>query len=275
MNFRTRILGATSALVVSGGMLAVAAVPANAVVTSTGACTGSLSLTKIVPALTDQTKEVKAAGAVTTNSVTLAKNGGVCSNTVVDLNQNKYPGQPPAFLTPKAVASVLTGSASCGSGASAQAADATYASRYTLNGKITNTMNETYTEPVTNVVKPYKLQAFVSVLGFSASAGPDVIDLSGMVVLGVSVGSNVTGSLWEDPSVKSVTPDKGYQNSGYTPLTALAAINALGGCADGIPNNVQMPGQPAGSGIPIVLVGDGSSPTFGSSATGLAFTQGE
>ena len=144
-----------------------------------------------------------------------------------------------------------------------------------LSEKLASAGLKSYTEPVTNVVKPYKLQAYISVLGFSASAGPDVIDVSGMVVLGVSVGSNVSGSLWEDPSVKSVSPDKGYQNSGYTPLTGLQAIGALGGCADGVAGNVAMPGQPAGSGIPIVLVGDGSSPTFGSSATGLSFTQGE
>ena len=273
MNLKTRVLGATSALVLSGGMIAFAAPVANAVVTSTGSCTGSTTLTKLIPGLTDQTPAIKAVGAVTTDSVTLANNGGVCSNL------GSRPGssvpQPPGFVTPKAVSSALLGNSSCAQGASAKAADATNANAYSLNGKITTTMSQTYTDTISGLVKPYSTQAYISILGFSATAGPDVVDISGMVVLGLSVGSNVSGSLWENPAKTAVTPDKGYKNSGYRELTALQAINALGGCADGIPNNVQMPGAAAGSGIPQVLVGDGASPTFGSTATGLAFQQGE
>ena len=275
MEVRTRLLAVAGAMAITGGMIATATSPAGAAVTPTGTCVGAVTLTKLTPALTDQTQEVKAAGAVTTNSVSTAKNGGACFNTVIDPGNGKVPSPPPATLTPKAVASLLTGSTSCAQGSSAQAADANRANAYTLSGKITYTMNQTYTEITTGIVKPWKLQAFISVLGFSASAGPDVIDVSGMVILGASTGSNISGSLWEDPSNKSVKPDTGYQNSGYTPLDALSAINALGGCADAVPNNVQMPGAAAGSGIPQVLVGDGSSPTFGSNATGLAFQMGE
>ena len=254
-------------------MIAFAAPVANAVVTSTGSCVGSTTLTKLTPALTDQTKAIKAVGAVTTDSVTLAKNGGVCSN-MVSVPGSSVP-QPPGFLTPKAVSSALAGNASCAQGSSAIAADANHANAYALNGKITTTMTQTYTDSISLVVKPYSTQAYIAILGFSASAGPDVVDVTGMVVLGLSVGSNVSGSLWENPALKAVTPDKGYKNSGYRELTAIQAIGALGGCADGTPNNVQMPGAAAGSGIPQVLVGDGASPTFGSTATGLAFQQGE
>ena len=270
MNFKTRVLGATSALVFSGGMIAMAAPAANAVVTQTGACNGSLTLTKLVPNLGDQTKATKASGAVTTDSVTLAKNGGVCSNLV---NVPTVPGpglQPPAFLNPKAISSVLAGNASCASGASAKAADANNAWAYSLNGKITTTMSQIKTGTT-----PWSTQGYISILGFSATAGPDVVDVTGIVVLGLSVGSNISGSLWENPALKAVTPDKGNGNSGYRALTALQAISALGGCADGTPNNVQMPGAAPGSGIPQVLVGDGASPTFGSTATGLKFQQGE
>ena len=77
MNLRTRVLGATSALVLSGGMIAFAAPAANAVITSTGSCSGSVSLTKIVPALTDQTQFVKTAGSLTTTRLTLPSNAGL------------------------------------------------------------------------------------------------------------------------------------------------------------------------------------------------------
>lgn len=268
MNLRTRALGATSALVLSGGMIAFAAPAANAVVTSTGSCSGSVSLTKIVPALTDQTQFVKTAGALTTNSVTLAKNAGFCAGLKAPIGL--LAGQPPALMAPTAQASVLSGHSSCAQGATAIATDATNAQAYSLNGKIT------YTFPNLNAkALPWKLQAYVAVNGFSLTAGPDVLNLSGMIVLGASVGSNISGSVWFNPSVKSVLPDPGYQNSKYTPLTALAALAALGGCADNVVNNVQMPGAAAGSGLGLVLVGDGASPTFGSIATGLAFQQGQ
>lgn len=269
MNLRTRVLGATSALVLSGGMIAFAAPAANAAITSTGSCSGSVSLTKIVPALTDQTQFVKTAGALTINSVTLAKNAGFCAGTKAPIGL--LAGQPPALMAPTAQASVLSGHSSCAQGATAIAADATNAQTYSLNGKITYT----FLNNLNALALPWKLQAYVAVNGFSLTAGPDVLNLSGMIVLGASVGSNVSGSVWFNPSVKSVLPDPGYQNSKYTPLTALAALAALGGCADGVPNNVQMPGALAGSGLGLVLVGDGASPTFGSIATGLAFQQGQ
>ncbi len=271
MKLHTRVLGATSALVLSGSMIAFAAPAANAVVTSTGSCTGSTTLTKLVPGLTDQTKAIKASGAITTDKVTLAKNGGVCSN-LVSVPGSTTP-QPPGFLNPVAITSVLSGNATCAQGATAKAADANSANAYALNGKITTTMSQTYT--VGTVTKPYSTQGYIALLGFSATAGPDVVDITGMVILGLSVGSNISGSLWENPAKTAVAPDKGYKNSGYRELTALQAINALGGCTDGVVNNVQMPGAAAGSGIPQVLVGDGPSPTFGSTATGLAFQQGE
>lgn len=281
MKLRTRLVGVAGVLALSGGMLTAVALPAGATVTPTGHCGGALSLTKLAQTansavgLTDQTSEIKAAGAATTDSVTKAKNGGTCTGTKVDSLSNKYPsGAPPATLTPKAIASVLQGASSCAIGSTAQGADANNSKAYTLTGKITYTMNETYVEPVTNITKPYKLQAQISVLGFDPN-GADVIDISGIVLTGVSAGSNVSGSLWEDPAQKAVSPDKGDGNSGYRALTSSQASVALLGCIDGTPNNVQMPGAPPGSGITTVLVGDGSSPTFSSPATGLSFQQGQ
>ena len=271
MNLRTRVLGATSALVLSGGMVAFAAPAANAVITSTGSCSGSVSLAKIVPPLTDQTQFIKVAGALTKDSVTLTANAGFCAGTKAPIGLGA--GQPPALMAPTAVAQALSGHSSCAQGATAQAADVNNAQTYSLNGKITYTFLNNLNTAL--IPKPWKLQVYIAATGFSTTAGPDVLNLTGMVVLGASVGSNVSGNVWENPAPKSVLPDKGYANSGYTPLSALALIGALGGCADGIANNVQMPGALAGSGVPQVLVGDGASPSLGSIATGLAFQQGQ
>jgi hypothetical protein len=259
VRLKTRVLGGASALAIAGSMLALTAPAAHAVVTPGGSCSGEVALAKITPPLTDQTAAVKITTALLKDLTTKAAIGGTCNNTVTPSGGN-IPS-PPATLHPKAFASALTGRVSCANGATAVAVDATAATAYPANGKITVTMTETYTDTVTNLVHPYQIQEYVSLLGFNA-AGPDVVDLGGIIIKGASVGAAVSGNIWEDPVAKT-GGTSGY-NTGYE----LDLGNAVG-CADGTPNNVSI--------AQVMTGGGGASATslLGSNTTGLSYQFGE
>jgi len=165
--------------------------------------------------------------------------------------------QPGAPVTPKALASKLVGNASC----AAPADDPLSAAAWPLNGKMTFTMTQQYTDLVTAKVKPYQIQADIAFLGTGAG-GPDTVDVAGIVLKGLAVGANVSGSLWQDP-VLQTGGTSGY-NTGYT----LVLSNAVG-CADATPSNATISQVMFGG-------GDGSSTSLlGSTADGLKFTLGQ
>jgi hypothetical protein len=245
-------------------MVAVAA-PASAVPTPVGACDSSVSLIKLKgpvkgSGLGDQTVPVKASGNLAKDQTTKVAIGGNCSGITNPLDTH-IPFAGPLALTPKSQAVSLKGNASCASGATAEAADASAAAAYPLNGKITWTFNETYTDLITAKVKPYKMQAGIAALGFNP-AGPDVLDIGGLVLSGVNAGAAVLGNIWEDPVAKTGGAT-GY-NTGYE----LDAAPALG-CVDGTAGNANI--------LQVLSGGGGSSATslLGSTAAGLAFQFGE
>jgi hypothetical protein len=204
VKLKTRVLGAAGALALAGGMVATA-MPAQAAVTPAGQCQGSVSFIKITGptkgvGLTDQTQNgIKTAGNLAKDAGTHAAIAGSCTGTVTRPGDAHVPGGANPTLTPKSQAVSLLGNASCANGAPAQAADATAANAYPLNGKITWTFNETYNDLVTAAPKPYKMQAAVALLGF---AGLDTVDVSGIVLSGADAGANVGGTIWEDPVAK-------------------------------------------------------------------------
>jgi hypothetical protein len=155
-------------------------------------------------------------------------------------------------LTPKAVAAKLVGNASCATTAN----DPNAAAAWPLNGKITWTMTQ-----LNALAKPYQIQASVAILGFDP-AGPDVVDVGGIVLKGVAVGANVSGSLWQDPVTKTGGTN-GY-NTGYELDLAGAAS-----CADATPNNAN---------VAQVLIGGGAGTAtslLGSTASGISFSLGQ
>ncbi len=265
MNFKTRAIGAFSALAVAGGMVAFAAPAANAVDTPAGGCTGSVSLGKLVPGLGDQTNPVVVTTALmsdfSTGAPVGAKLGGYCAGLLVPFNN--LGGPVPGILTPKASASKLTGVSGCASNPAAIAADATYANRFALTGKETITMSQ-----LDGLLKPWQIQAYLTIKGF-VPGSLDVIEITGLIAKGPSVGATVSGTLYEDPvskfgPISPVGPGLpvgsrpfGYNGYGLDILTG----NPLG-CTDGIAGNAS---------ITQVQVGDGLS-LLGNPASGLTFT---
>jgi hypothetical protein len=246
--------------------MAAVAAPASAAPTPVGACGGSVSLIKLTSAvkgqgLGDQTAYAKAAGNLAKDQTSKTAIAGNCSGITRPGDTHIPFTGPISTLTPKSQAVSLTGNASCANGPTAEAADATAALAYPLNGKITWTFTQTYTDLITAKAKPYKMQAGVAALGFNP-AGPDVLDIGGIVLSGVNAGAAVTGNIWEDPVAKTGGAT-GY-NTGYE-LDLAAAV----GCADGTAGNANL--------TQVLSGGGGSSATslLGSSATGLAFAFGE
>ncbi len=230
--------------------------------TAVGSCQDSVSLFKIKPTLTDQTQVgVKIAGNLAKDQTTKlpVNNGGTCTG-VVRPGDTHVP-QPTGALNPKSQAVAFLGNTGCANGATAQAVDATAALQYPPTGKITWTFTQTYTDLLTSLVKPYKMQAAVSIVGLSATQ-PDVANLSGIVLSGVNPGAAVNGGVWEDP-VALTHGVTGY-NTGYE-----LDLTSAAGCADGTANNAT---------IAQVLSGGGSTatPSLLGTVTGpLVFTVGQ
>ncbi len=264
VNFKTRAIGAFSALAVAGGLVAFAAPAANAVDTPAGSCSGSRSLGKLIPNLGDQTAPIVITTSLLSNLQTGApagsKFGGFCAGILVPFNN---PGGPiPGIVTPKAIASKLTGVSSCASGAIPVAADITYANRFAITGKQTVTMSQ-----VDTLLKPFQIQAYVTIKGFVVGS-LDVVEVTGLITKGPSVGATVSGQLYEDPISKlgpispagPIPPNPkpaGYTGYGLDIITG----NPLG-CTDGVPGNAA---------ITLIEVGDGIS-MLGNPASGLSFS---
>lgn len=257
MHLKTRLLAGASTLAIAGSMFAMAAPAAHAAPTVVGGCGGQVALGTITPALGDQTQiGVVAKTKLLKDLTTKTAIAGDCSSAVRPGDPIHPAGGLVSPLTPKAEAASLLGNASCANGATAQAADATAAAAWPLNGKITYTMTQ-----LNALGKPYAIQADIEGLGFNP-AGPDLLDVGGIVLKGAAVGAIVSGNIWFDPVAKT-GGSSGY-NTGYE----LDLTNALG-CADGTPGNAS---------IGTVLVGGGgasSTSLLGSTASGPVFSLGE
>lgn len=262
MNLKTRAIGAVGALAFAGGMLAAVAPAAHATDTPAGGCIGSKSVGKLVPGLGDQTAPVTISTSLLTDLslVTPGKIGGACGGLLVPANN---PGGPvPGTLNPKAIASKLTGLASCATTGAPQGADANYANRFAISGKQVITMTQTDT-----LLKPWQIQTWVTIKGFDP-AYLDIVDVTGIVIKGPSVGATVSGSLYEDPISKlgptsnaGPIPPKPWA-SGYTGYALDITTGNPLGCSDTTPGNAN---------ITQVQVGDGTS-LLGNPASGLSFT---
>jgi hypothetical protein len=257
LKLKSKLVAGASTLVMASSMIGFASPDAHAAVTQLGDCGGAVQLVKITSpvkgvGLGDQTTiGIKAAGNLAATLATghpKVNGGGACEgggdpnvHPVVRTGDPHVP-QPTTKLTGKSEAISLLGNASCASGADAVAADANVANAWPLNGKITWTFNETYTDIISLGIKPYKMQADVSILGFSTDpATPDIVNVSGIVLTGTFVGAQVDGHVWEDPVAKTGGPT-GY-NTGYE----LDVSNALG-CATADPGDANITQVLAGGG---------------------------
>jgi hypothetical protein len=265
VSLKTRLIAGAGSLALATSIFGVVAPAAHAAPTPIGSCQGQLSLVKLTPALGDQTQVgIKAAGALAKDQTTKAAIAGNCTGTaspgVPARPGDPHIPQPSTALTPKALATVLVGNASCASGAGIPV-DGTAALAWPLNGSLTYTMNQTYNDLVTNLVKPYKIAGKVALLGFNPG-GPDLVDVGGILLAGLGVGATVTGTIWEDPVAKTGGAT-GY-NTGYEVDIASAA-----GCADATPNNASISQVLSGGG------GATATSLLGSSAPGISFQFGE
>jgi len=245
VRMKTRLLAVAGTLAISGSMIAIAAPAANAVVTPAGQCTGARVKGVLTPALGDQTVAEKVTTSIFKDLSTIPSTtlGGTCTGTVVPFGNPG--GAVPATLHPKALATTLTGIASCASGAADKAVDATSANAYPLNGKQVITMNESDA-----LAKPWQIQTYLTVEGFDTTPGVlDVVHVAGIVIKGPSVGATLSGSFYEDPQAKILPPLPNPKPAGFTGYQ-LDLVGALG-CADGVANTAS---------IGTVEIGNGTSP---------------
>jgi hypothetical protein len=281
LKLKSKLLAGASTLAVAGSMMAAAAPSAHAAVTNVGVCQGSVSLVKLSSptkgvGLTDSTQRgIKVSGALAKDQTSKTAIAGNCSG-VYRAGDLHVPTTPTGggnlvlnTLTPKAQATALLGNATC---AQAPEVDPNANDAYPLNGKITWTFTQTYTDQITLGIKPYKMQADIALLGIAQHGnGADVVDVGGIVLSGVNAGASLAtfathgafaSTIWEDPVAKTGGAS-GY-NTGYE-LDLGPAV----GCVDGNPNTAN---------ILQVLTGGGAASAnslLGSSANGLLFAFGE
>jgi hypothetical protein len=231
--------------------------------TVVGSCTGQVLLatffdavSKAATTLGDQTvANIGLKTKLLKDQTTKQAIAGDCSAAVRPGDPIHPAGGLVSPLTPKAVAGKLIGNAGCASGAGIPA-DANAAAQWPLSGKVTWTMTQ-----ANDLVKPYQIQAQVSIRGFDPVQA-DVVNLGGLVLKGAAVGASVSGSLWQDPVALTGGPT-GY-NTGYELDLAQAA-----GCANGTPGDAS---------ISSVLIGGGAGSAtslLGSNADGVIFTVGQ
>jgi hypothetical protein len=160
-------------------------------------------------------------------------------------------GAIPSTLHPKAIALKFTGLASCTSTTSAIAADATKANAFALSGKVTITMTE-----LDALGKPFQSAAYVTVKGYDPTKS-DVLQISGQVTKGASIGATVTARLYLDAVTKILPAVKPPAGNGYQ-----ADPTTGGHCTDGTAGNAS---------VLQAQIGDGTS-LFGSTGvSGLSF----
>jgi ribosomal protein S28E/S33 len=298
LKLKSKVLAGASALAMAGGLIGVAAPAAHAAVVLTptvitpggfhsGECVNTVQLVKLTTpvkgvGLGDQTRDaVKAAGNVAKDQTSkLAVNGGgQCSGVTPHGDKHiPFPGsgsQGESNLTAKSAAVSITGNASCAQDAPASPGpptfdvenDATAANAFPLSGKITWTFNETYVDLISLLVKPYKMQAMVEVLGFTGTVG-DVIDVGGIVLSGVNAGAIVSGSVWFDPVAKTGGAS-GY-NTGYE-----IDLGSAVGCQDDLTAGPDPNVNNANIGTVLSGGGPATLSLLGSSTAGLQFDMGE
>jgi hypothetical protein len=261
----------------AGGMIAMAAPSASAASTPAGTCQGGLVLGKINPGLTDTPQNEVITTSVLKDTTTKAAIGGTCTGMVQNAQDTAINGAPPATVNVGAIATKLIGTSSCQSGETPA---------YPETGKQTTSSVSTQ---LNNAGKKWQIQAYITIQRFDPSA-LDVVDVSGLVAKGLSVGAVETGQYWENPVVKSTDPegdgtnnatadganhnDDNIFNSGYS-VDDNYALNVLVGCLSGSPQGE----IPQTSAITQVAIGGGgatqNSPLLGSSASGSSFALGE
>jgi hypothetical protein len=202
------------------------------------------------PGLTDQTHRVTISATLLTDLAAKTKIGGTCSGLVVPTDN---PGGPiPATLHPSAYALKLSGIGSCASTAAARTADGTKAGAFALSGKLNIKMAE-----LDSLGKPFNTQAYVVVKGFDPGA-TDLLQFSGIITKGPSVGATVSGKLYLDAVSKIAPAVKPPAGTGYQYDATTA-----GHCTDGTANNASMLQA---------QLGDGTSLAGTAGVPGLSFS---
>jgi hypothetical protein len=269
VKLKKRVLATASVLGIAGGVVAVGAPGADAAITPIGGCTGQLGLgtfydsANVLTPLGDQTAlGVTIKAKLLKDLVAKTAIAGDCSSATRPGDPINPPGGLVSPLTPKALSAKLVGNASCASGATAEAVDATAAATWPPNGKISWTMSQ-----LNALSKPYQIQANVVFTGENP-AGPDAVNLAGIVLKGAAVGGQVGGAIWQNPAIKLAKTDPGYPghlNSGY----AVDFANLIP-CADGTPGNAS---------VAQVLFGGGGATSTSAIGTagvpGVAFFHGQ
>ena len=231
MNLKKRVLGAASTAVLAGSLIVAAAPSAHAVVI--GGCSGLTSIGTLTPAL-------DGAGANTTTvAATKDLKAGLVVHSAVSPALDVTAGAGQTCTGGVGVAKTsakMSGIASCLSAANTPPAQ--QALQYPLNGKL-------------GIKGASSISAYVRVAGFDP-AGPDAIDLTGIVVKGTFVGATVGGSLTFDPIAKDPTPKS--KNYVFDSAQLTAPCGSVGGTPIGL-----------------VLISDGTS-LLGTTATGLNFS---
>jgi hypothetical protein len=261
----------------AGGMIAMAAPSASAAPTPAGTCGGGVVLGKVNPGLTDTPTNETVTTAVLKDTTTKAAIGGTCNNMVQNAQDTALNGAPPASISIGSIATKLIGTASCQAGETGV---------YPLTGKQTTS---SVTTQLNNLGKKWQLQAYVTIQGFDPSA-LDVVDVTGLVSKGLSVGAVETATYWENPVVKGVDPegdgtnnptadganhnDDNIFNTGYS-VDDNYALNVLVGCLSGSPEGEVS----QANAITSVAIGGGgataASPLLGSTANGASFALGQ
>jgi hypothetical protein len=231
---RLRIVYAVAVVLMSASVVVGVASQGDATSISGGTCGGEIATMKFSGptkgvGLTDETQQVKAIGTLVRAAGGLALSSGNCSNLVARSGDPHVPA-PPASLTPIAEHVSLLGNASCARGNG----DPNTAISWPLSGKLIWTMQQTYTDLVTHIVKHYTVEAYVTI-SFGTNTSSDVVTVNGTVIAGLDYGASVTGSWFVDPAVKVGTGRPNWNGSGYVADGTMTTQ-----CVDSIPGNADV-----------------------------------
>jgi hypothetical protein len=184
----------------AGGLMTVTAPAASAVPIGFGSCSGALVLAKISPGLVDTPQNETITTSLLKNTITKSPIGGTCTGMLESPQDTALNGPPPATVEVGAVATKLVGATSCQSGEPGG---------YPQTGKQTIS---SVPSQVTALGKKWQIQAYITLEGYDPSA-LDVVDVTGLVSKGLSIGAVETATYWENPVVKGTDPEGDGKNN--------------------------------------------------------------
>jgi hypothetical protein len=205
VNLTKRALAVAGVVAMAGGMITTDALPASATIVGlpAGSCGGAFMLATVTPGLSDTLSEQTMTTSLPKDITTHVPIGGTCIQMKERLQDENARGAPPTSISVGSIATKLVGVWSCRADPTS---NRTAPSAYPLTGKQTITSVPTQTDLLG---KKWQIQSYITFEGFESTgfSNPDLVDVTGVVSKGLSVGAVETAKYWMEPVVKSVDPE--------------------------------------------------------------------